>query len=273
MAIKQYYNAQEAMDKLGVSKTKFYEYVNDGRISKKLDSNRQRGAFYPVSDVDNLAAALKGVVLAYNTEDEKERFFRVARLEDAPEVSRFSKYIFEPLGGHGTSEEVLFEWFKVPYLEIGHLLLERGKLIGYATILPLEHKQVMRIMHKEVRPSQIPVKDLPRLEPGKPIDMFIGDLAIDPERKQAVVYILGRLLTYFEELGKEGVEIEGIYATASTREGINICRRAGMKQMDMPDIQTNWIPFELKVQGTKNILTKDYVRALNIYKRKHSIRK
>lgn len=268
MPVKQYYNAQEAMQKLGVSKTKFYEYVNEGRISKRLDPNRQRGAQFSVKEVDDLAAALKGTVLTYGTEEEKERFFRIARPEDAPEVSRFSSYIFEPLGGYGLPEEVFTKWFSIPYLEIGHLLLERGQVIGYATILPLTHEQVMQIMRKEIRPSKIPINELPRLEPEKPIDLFLVDIAIDPEKKQAIVYLFGKLLTYLEELGKQGVEIIGIYATASTREGINICRRAGMRQMEIPDIQPDWIPFELKVQETKNSLTSDYIRALNIYKRK-----
>ncbi len=266
--VKQYYNAQEAMNKLGVSKTKFYEYVDEQRISKKLEEGRQRGAQFPVKEVDALAAALRGIEITYNPESQQERSFRVARPEDAPEVSRFSKYIFEPLGGYGLDEEIFAEWFKIPYLEIGHLLLDYEKIIGYVTILPLRHDQVMKIMHREVRPSKIPVEKLPRLEPGEPIDLFIVDMAVDPQVKQAVVYLIGKLLAYFEDLGKEGVEIAGIYATASTREGINICRRAGMTQMDVPNIQPNWIPFELKVQETKSSLTKGYLRALTIYKRK-----
>jgi len=268
MVVKQYYNAHEAMAKLGVSKTKFYEYVDEKRISKKLEEGRKRGAQFPVKEVDALAAALRGIEVTYNPESQQERTFRVARPEDAPEVSIFSKYIFEPLGGYGLDEEVFAEWFRIPYLEIGHLLLDHEKIIGYVTMLPLSHEQVMQIMCKEVRPSKIPVAELPRLEPGKPIDLFIVDLAVDPKVKQAVVNLVGKLLTYFEELGREGVEIEGIYATASTREGINICRRAGMKQMDTPGIQPNWIPFELKVQETKSSLTKGYLRALAIYKRK-----
>ncbi len=93
-------------------------------------------------------------------------------------------------------------------------------------------------------------------------------MAVDPEKKQAAIYLLGKLLAYFEDLGKQGIEVEGIYATASTREGINTCRSAGMQQMNTPDVRPDWIPFELKVQETRTIFTKDYLRALNIYKRK-----
>src|SRR6266536_2807865 len=119
--IRQYYNAQEAIKRLGVSKTQFYEYVKEGKISKKLEATRQRGALYPIREVDDLAAALKGTILNYSPEDRRERFFRVARPEDATEVSKFSRYIFEPLGGYGLPEEIFAEWFKIPYLEIGHV--------------------------------------------------------------------------------------------------------------------------------------------------------
>lgn len=201
-----------------------------------------------------------------------KRTFRVARIEDAPAVSEFSKYVFEQLGGYGVSSEIFVEWFRVPYLEISHLLVEDGEIIGYYTILPFKHEQTTQVMQKEIKPSKIPVNELPRLEPGMPIDLFIGDVAVDPKRKNAVVYLLMKLFEYFENLGKQGVEVEGIYATASTRSGINTCRRVGMTQMDVPDVLPDWIPFELKIQETKNRYTKDYIRALNIYKRKNELR-
>lgn len=268
MAVKQWYDAQEAIQKLGVSKTKFYDYVKEGRIHKDLDQNRQRGARYPAYEVDNLAAALRGIEIVYSPEEVQERSFRIARPEDAPAVSQFSSYIFEQSGGYGLPVEVFAEWFKLPYLEIGHVLLEKGEVKGYITVLPLRHEQVLQIMRKEVRPSKIPVKELAMLEPGKPLDLFVGDVAVEPKDKHAAAYLIGKMLNYFQDLGKQGIEVEGIYATASTREGINICRRAGMHQMEVPDIQPNWIPFELKIQESKSSFAKSYLRNLNIYKRK-----
>ena len=53
------------------------------------------------------------------------------------------------------------------------------------------------------------------------------------------------------------------------KSGINLSRRMGMHLMDLPDvIQPNYMPFELKIQEHKNWITKDYILALESYKRR-----
>lgn len=101
------------------------------------------------------------------------------------------------------------------------------------------------------------------------MDFFVAEMAVDPNKKQLGAYLLRKMLMFFNTLGKGGIEIEGIYATASSLEGINLCRKVGMKQMQLSNIQPNWIPFEMKVQETKSRLVKDYIQALRRYKRRH----
>src|SRR5229473_3786271 len=107
MATKQYYTPQEAMQKLGVSKTTFYEYVKAGRIDKHLPSQRkQRGALYLAKDVDDLAAALKGFVTQYS-EDREITVFRTAHPEDALEMFELGQHIMSRSGGYGIPTERL----------------------------------------------------------------------------------------------------------------------------------------------------------------------
>lgn len=267
---KDFYTAQEAMQRLGLAKSTFYDYVRDGRIPQpQLPPSRQRGALFPAKEIDELANAMKGLILSYD-EDQQEHTFRVAMPEDAQALSNFSKYVFEMMGAHGVSAKAFLEWTKSPHLEIVHILLRKGQIAGYFTTHPLHDEEIKRIMNGEIRVSQIPATQYALLEPSKPLNIYIGDLAADPKIKQASVHLIGRLLTYFHSFGKQGIEISGIYATASTRDGINICRRAGMKQVESPAIQPNWIPFEMKIQEEKSPLTSDYIKALRSYKRKQT---
>jgi predicted DNA-binding transcriptional regulator AlpA len=268
MAEKAYYSAQEAMKRLGLAKSTFYDYVKEGKIPQpQLPPLRQRGAMFPAKEIDELADAIKGLIISYD-EDQREYIFRVARSEDATALSKFSEYIFERVGGYGAPSEIFAEWAKNPRLEIVHILLHKGKIAGYFTTHPLHHEQIMEVLNRRIRLRQIPVEQYAPLEPEKPFDMYIGDLAADPDIKQVSVHLIGKMLAYFHNLGRQGIEIDGIYALASTREGINICRRVGMEPMNLPSAEPSIVPFELKMQETMNKFTEDYIKALRAYKKK-----
>ena len=268
MAKKDFYTAQEAMKKLGLAKSTFYDYVKDGRIPQpQLPSFRQRGAMFPAKQIDELANAMQGLLVSYN-EVQQQYTFRIAKPEDATALSKFSNYVFERVGGYGTPPEIYGEWFKNPFLEVGHILLNNDHIAGYFTTHPLSDTQIKQVLNREVRLSSIPTKDYETLEPGKPLNVYIGDMAVDPNIKQLSVHLIGKMLSYFQNLGRQGIEIKGIYALASTREGINICKKAGMIQVGKPKTETDAVPFGLKVQENQSMLTDGYIRALKSYKRK-----
>jgi len=268
MTEKAYYSAQEAMKKLGLAKSTFYDYVKEGKLPQpQLPPFRQRGAMFPAKEIDELANAIKGLIINYD-EDKREHVFRIARLEDASILSEFSESIFARVGGYGTPSEIFLNWFKNSHLEIGHILLYKGEITGYFTTHPLHHEQIIKVLNREIRLRQVPIEQYALLEPGKPLDIYIGDVAANPNIKQASVHLIGKMLAYFHNLGKQGIEIEGIYSLASTREGINLCRRVGMKPMNLSSAEPNIVPFELKVQESENKFTEDYIKALRAYKRK-----
>ena len=271
MAMKGYYTAQEAMKKLGLAKSTFYDYVKDGKIPQpQLPSFRQRGAMFPAKEIDDLANAMQGLMVSYNQE-QRQYIFRIARPEDATALSKFSNYVFERVGGYGTPPEIFAEWFKNPFLEVGHLLRRDERIVGYFTTHTLNDERVRQVLSREIRLRNIATEKYERIEPGKPINIYIGDMAVDPNIKQLSVHLIGKILSYFQDLGKQGIEIKSIYALASTREGISICRKAGMKQMFTPKNEADAIPFELKVQETESMLTEGYLKALRIYKRKSTM--
>jgi len=273
MTSKRFYTAREAMKKLGLAKSTFYGYVKDGKIPQpQLPSFRQRGAMFSAKEIDSLASTMKGLVISSNDE-QKKYVFRIAKVEDAVTVSDFSRSIFEKVGGYGTPPETFMEWFKNPLLEIGHLLLRDNQVVGYFTMHTLKEQQIEQVLHEQIRLRDVSTEDYERIEPEKPLNIYIGDMAVDPNIKQLAVHFIGKMLSYFQNLGKQGIDIENIYALASTREGINICRKAGMKQIFTPDNETDGIPFKLNIQEGDNIFIQNYFKALKIYRRKNALNK
>ncbi len=127
----------------------------------------------------------------------------------------------------------------------------------------------MQRRRKEVYIADFPPQDLPAFQPGKPIDCFIWEIMSEPKDKPVGQYLISKLLKFFQTLGKRGVEIEGVYATATSIEGINLSRKMGMHLMDLPEvIAPNYTPFELKIQKQVNWITKDYNLALESYRRR-----
>src|SRR5436305_8618140 len=110
---------------------------------------------------------------------------------------------------------------------------------------------------------------IPAFQPGKTIDCFVWEIMSEPEDKPVRQYLISKLLKFFQTLGKRGVEIESVYATATSIEGINLSRKMGMYLMDLSEvIAPNYMPFELKIQEQVNWITKDYNLALESYKRR-----
>ncbi len=262
--MKGFYTAKDARIKLGVTDDKFQYMVRTEQVKKVILPGRTYG-MYIQSEIDELAAALNSFVKQYN-EDKTKEVFRVARPEDAKEMFELADRIMKLSGGEGIPPERLIPFLAFPNSEIGHVLMRDNHLAGYFTIVPLDHEIAMGKMKGEVAISQLKPEQLAKFEPGKPIDCFIWEVISDPNKKHTAAYLIGKMLTFFHNLGKRGVEINHIYAVASSPEGINICRRMGMELLDLPSVKPNYMPFELKIQEHKNWLTKNYIQALRSYK-------
>jgi len=259
-----FYTAKEARTKLGVTEDKFQYMVRTEQIKKVILPGRKYG-IYPQSEIDELSAALTSFAHQYNKDKETE-VFRVARPEDAKGMYDLGEQVMRQSGGQGIPPEKLIPFLSIPGSEIGHVLIRGKHIAGYFTVVPMYHDLLMKRMREEIPTiSQIKPEQLARFEPGKPIDCFIWEVMSSPKEKHTGAYLIGKMLIFLHTLGKRGVEIEGVYATASSPEGIDLCRRMGMKLMDLPIIRPDNMPFELKIQEHPNWLTKNYISALRSY--------
>jgi tetratricopeptide repeat protein len=274
------YTAKEARTKLGVTKDKFQYMTRTRQVKKVILPGRTYG-MYSRSEIDELAAELHGpeqlIVegpeqLVVEDKDQEQIVFRKARATDVSEMDSLGARFMSQTG---TAFQVLpptrtlEEWLmNNPFSEVGHVLLKRREVIGYSIILPLKHEQTMQIMSREINIEELESRDLASLESGEPIDLFIVAIITDPSKKDIGAYLIRKMLKFFHTLGKQGVEIAGIYAPAYSLESKALCLNIGMHEMTLPREPQSWIPFEMKVKETYNRYTRNYLLALKSYKEK-----
>lgn len=265
------YTAKEAWQKLGVTEDKFQYMVRTGQVNKVILPGRKRG-MYSRAEIDALAAELNGPEQRIaEDEDQENTFFRRASVADVSEMYSIGVRIMSQSGIDFQvlpRTRTLEEWLNNPFSEVGHVLLNRRDIIGYIIMLPLKHEQIMQIMTKELSFEELEFRNLASLESGEPIDLFIVAIITDPSKKNTGAYLIRKMLKFFHTLGKQGIEIEGIYATAYSHESRALCLSIGMHEMTLPRELRSWIPFEMKVKETTNRYTRNYLQALKSYKEK-----
>ncbi len=279
-----YSDAVKLFVEAGLSDGTFRRKVKDHPIRNKLPEGRTRGALYSEADTraaleesrkDKPALEEVDINIASTKTDKRTKqkvntwIFRRARPGDTQQMYELGERIMSRNGGYGIRPEQLAPYLSIPNSEIGHVLVNNDEIIGYFTIVPLTHEQLMQRMRKEVYIADFPPESLPRFEPGRPIDCFVWEIMSEPVQKQVGQYLISKMLKFFHNLGKRGVDIEGVYATATSIEGINLSRRMGMDLMDLPEVtRPNYMPFELKIQEKRNWITRDYIQGLRSYRLK-----
>lgn len=192
--------------------------------------------------------------------------FRVATSKDVLEMCELGKRIT----GYEMRPEELLPYIDIPNSEVAHILIREGSIIAYFVFIPLTHNKLMQCMRREIYIAKVKPEKLIQLKPGEPFDCFIWEVMSDPKQRIISALLLRKMLAFLQTLGERGVEIDGIYATATSQEGISLCRKVGMHIMNLPEaIQPNYRPFALSIQDVKDSWAKNYLQLLEQYKRVH----
>jgi len=263
------YTFDEAIQILGIPRSTFFDKVKRGEIVKIIPEGRQRGAKYLLKEEATGQKTQPEKHVTHAQAVLKDAIFRKAQPEDAQGMYELGERVMRKRGGYGVKPEQLLPYLSIPNSEIGHVLVKENNIIGYFTIVPLLHGQLLKRMRKEAYIVDFPPEELPLFLPDTPMDCFIWEVISEAEERAIGQYLLSKMLKFFHTIGKRGVNIEGVYATATSVEGITLCRRAGMSLMNLPEvIGPRYQPFELKIQENRNWLTIDYILALQAYKRR-----
>lgn len=224
-----YYSASQAMAKLGMNKSTFIGYVNDGKIPRTVPPLHKNG-FYPQAEIDRLATETTIFFLTTHARSEYEpSVFRVATSADIPGIYSVIAKLWGP--GKTTPQSLRARWYaKNP--QIDYIVLQHGVVMGYLNAMPLTSEALEGMMSGRLRGWDIKPEDLREYEPGQVYDLFVG-IATRPDVPHSQRYGARLLLGFFDALialAAQGVKVRRLYAVSDQPDGIKLCEGLGFVQ-------------------------------------------
>ena len=233
-SMQNYYTAREAIKKLGIPRSTFYDLVKADEISKVNRPLRKR-AYYPRQRIDELAeqrARMLGEVA-----QTPERFVFVLPQRDdlehlvAIERMFFHESIIVP------PEEQQKQLTYNP--EAIHVLKDSNTntVVGGVSISPLKPEVLEQLIGLEIDEAQIRPEDYLPYTTGTPLDCYIIDFVVRPG-PMATYYgskLMQATLDYFIELLNRRVVIRRFYTAAATKFGERLAKGLHFKLL-----QSDW---------------------------------
>lgn len=271
----EFLTGREIREIYHIPKSTFHSKISALGIKGILPPGKQRGASFAREDVERILESLGLGTSTKGVRQPNNRIlFRRSYPEDAQAMHELGEHVMRASGEHSAPAKILLQFLSLPGSEIGHVLVKNGQIIGYFTFVPLTHDKVMQIMRREesnlfnqLRTRNLLPEDLAQFEPDVSVDIFVWEVIAD--RRITGRYLIEYMGKFLHTLGKRGVNIEGVYAVATTPQGRSLCQRIGMNRMDLPEVaRFDWTPFEWRIQENKNWLTKNYIQAIKSYKKR-----
>lgn len=226
---KQYYTANEAIEKLGIGRSAFYERVNAGQIRKTTPPGRKQGV-YVASDVDTLAEVL-GV--AFSMKPERIVFSRSSAGEQKEEMELgircFGPEYITPL-----PERIAFQE-KSEYTFWS--LKVAGRVVGYVSMFRFPPEFLDDILTGRHIERDITVREVLRFKRLEPFDVYIDVMATDPlipteQRHFYAGIMVSRFANTILDLRNNGYQIENLYTVTATPEGDSLVRKLGFTLLE-----------------------------------------
>lgn len=256
-APKGFYTAADAIKKLNIPKSTFYDMVERGQIKKIVPPNKSDG-FYLKVDIDRMVKAQEIFLTQYIAEPPT---LEVAKEED---IQGLYDVCISLWGTRGTYpyDIRLARYHKNP--EIFYVLKYAGIVIGYSTLMPLSQRAVDEIILEGKRAWEvITLDDILPFTQGETIEYAFVEAAIRdglPNPTQHAVHLILGTITAAENLAKErSIIIKKMFAVSSTNDGIRSARKLGFVEKLIAPERNGWA-FILDTEKSTSAAVKDYQR-------------
>jgi len=261
---KGYYTAGQAIKKLHMPRSTFYDMVERGQIKKITPPNRTDG-YYSKEDVDRLAKAQEAFILQYATDTTT---FEVATEEDIEGIVDLNAELFGNVGSsknrEARLEQRMAQWRANP--QIFHVLKQDNIIVGYVGLFPLKQEAIDKIMagmaESRFRIEVLAPQYITQFKPGEADNVFVI-IGAKQDTKKSKLYgarLITGAIDFVETLARKGIIIKRFYGTSRTQDGIRIARGMGFKQVAVPQEEDNLLRFVLDLQESTNPLFKEYQR-------------
>jgi len=232
--VQNYYTAREAIKKLGIPRSTFYDLVKANEIpSITVPSRRQ--VFYPKQRIDELAeerARLVGEV-----EQTPERFvFVVPQRDDLEQLVDIERmYFHESLIVSPEEQQEQLSYNP----EAIHVLKDTktNTVVAGVSLSPIKPDVLEKLIRLEIDEAQVKPADYLPYTADAPLDCYVIDYVVRPG-PNATYYgskLLQATLDYFIELLNRRVVIRSIYASVISTFGERL-----VKDLHFTLIQSDW---------------------------------
>jgi predicted DNA-binding transcriptional regulator AlpA len=229
--MENYYTAAEAIKKLSIPRSTFYNLIKSGELPKGIILPLRKQAIYPKSDIDKIARE-KDLLLAVYKKDEKRLKFMLPEKEDLIQLVDLDRLVFreETLI---LPEEQLARYAYNP--EAIHVLkdVQTHMVLGGITLSPLKQSVLGKLISLEIDETEVKPEDYLPFTPGQVQDCYVIGVIAKPGLIEK--YYAGKLLygviDYLIELLEKDVVIRHIYTVATTDDGERLAQTLGFQRL------------------------------------------
>jgi predicted DNA-binding transcriptional regulator AlpA len=219
--MKNFYTAREAMEKLGLKKSTFYDLIKRGDIPEGIVLPLRRHALYPKTTIDDLAEERARILGEYEQEPERLQFM-IPTPEDFEQIVAIDSALFPE--ETWISAEALQK--RLPYNpEVTHVLKDTktNTVLGYISISPLRQDILEKLIALQIDETELkPEHFIPYLT-NTPLDCYVVSVGARVGVGIAQHFYAGKLVyavkNYLMALLEKGIIVRRIYAVATSREG------------------------------------------------------
>src|SRR5579885_291487 len=250
-----FYTATEAIQKLGIPRSTFYDMVEKGKIQKVVPPYKSDG-YYPKSIIDDMVRANQLFIVQYATHPAT---FEKATANDALGIYDVGVSLWGTIGT--PTVETRLEWYK-SNPDIDYVVKQEGVVVGYVSIMPLRHETIEQLLSGEKRGWEVKPEELLPFNPGIPLECFVMALGVRAGLQKAEKYgmrLFVGAVHALGELAKQGVILDKLYATSNSPDGIKASLDLGFKEIGITPGSTRK-RFMMDVALSNSLLLEEYHR-------------
>ncbi len=229
-----YYTTKEAIKKLGITRSIFYDLVKANEIPRVFVPSKKKTC-YSKQRIDDLSA--QRARLLGEVEQTPERFvFMLPQRDDLEQLVDIERMFFHEAIIVPPEEQQKQLTYNP---EAVHVLKDTktNRVVGGTSFSPIKQEVLEKLIRLEIDETQIKPEDFRPYTTGTPLDCYIIDFAVRPGLI-ATYYgrkLLRATLDYFIELLNRGVIIRCLYTSAITKDGERL-----VKQLHFTHLKSDW---------------------------------
>ena len=227
------YTSHEAREILKVSTSTFKNFVDSGRIRKKIPPGKKQG-LYLREDVDRLAEELKPFSEVENARKQRRSLQQAQIDKDEAEIDWMDEkdlpyilaYDYEMYGVDATVDipKMYSWWLKNP--KMARIIFDkkdRRNIWGSISILPMKEETILDILNGEISEHAIAAEDILTYESGGKYHGYISAASIKPNYRIHLRGLIKNLLDYWCDQYPD-IQLIKLYTVAWSNEGWDLIK-------------------------------------------------